>query len=120
MRHSAPTPSPHLRPRSRPGGAPVAADASRSSPGEVVTARLRVVPATVDLARAEVRAPGALGELLGATVPDDWPPETVGDAVEWLAGRLEERPEDAGWMHWYAVAGTDRTAIVVGSVSFFG
>ena len=38
------------------------------------TARLKLLPATVALARAEIGDRGEFARLLGAVVPDNWPP----------------------------------------------
>jgi RimJ/RimL family protein N-acetyltransferase len=45
-----------------------------------------------------------LARLLEARVPDDWPPETLADALPWFLARLESQPEQAGWWGWYALA----------------
>lgn len=47
----------------------------------IETARLKLVPATVTLARAEIGDRGEFARLLGASAPDNWPPETLADAL---------------------------------------
>ena len=46
----------------------------------IVTARMRLVPATVALARAELTDRAEFARLLSAVVPDEWPPEILADA----------------------------------------
>ena len=74
-----------------------------SVPPPILTSRLRIVPATAELARAEVDDRGRFAELLGAEVPDNWPTELAADAIEWFAQQLEADPARAGWMGWYGV-----------------
>jgi RimJ/RimL family protein N-acetyltransferase len=62
-----------------------------------------LVPATAELARAEVDDRARFGKLLEAEVPDNWPPELAADAIEWFAQQLEADPSRAGWMGWYGV-----------------
>ena len=60
--------------------------------------------------------------LVGASVPDDWPPETLADALPVLLGWLEASPERVGWFGWYALAAVDGAAepVLVASGGFKG
>ena len=71
----------------------------------IETARLKLVPATVALARAEIGDRDEFARLLGVSVPDNWPPESLADALPMFLGWLEAAPEPVGWFHWYALAG---------------
>lgn len=86
------------------------------------TARLGLVPATVTLARAEIGDRVEFARLLGAAVPDDWPPETLADALPLFLGWLEAAPECVGWYGWYALAAGDdgAGAMLVASGGFMG
>lgn len=88
----------------------------------IETTRLRLMPATIALARAEIGDRGELARLLGASVPDDWPPETLADALPLFLGRLEAAPDRIGWFAWYALAGDDGAAaqVLVASGGFKG
>jgi len=88
----------------------------------IKTARLTLVPATVALARAEIEDRPAFAALLGAAVPDAWPPETLADALAFFLQQLEAAPEQVGWITWYGVAdGKDgETPTLVASGGFFG
>ena len=45
------------------------------------TRRLRLVPATAETTALELSGHGQLGVMLGCTVPVDWPPDDVRDAL---------------------------------------
>ena len=77
------------------------------------TPRLRLVPASPELARAEINDRDRFAALLGAAVPANWPPETLADALEFFLGLLEQNPGWPGWLGWYAVErGTDGDVLV--------
>lgn len=88
----------------------------------IETSRLRLVPATMELARAEMGDRRQLGQLLRAYVPENWPPEAVGDALPTLLTCLEAAPDRVGWFGWYALAATEVVAlpVLVGSGGFKG
>ncbi len=88
----------------------------------IETARLKLIPATVALARAEIGDPGEFARLLGATVPANWPPETLADALPVFLGWLEAAPDRAGWFGWYALAagGGAAAPVLVASGGFKG
>jgi ribosomal-protein-alanine N-acetyltransferase len=86
------------------------------------THRLRLVPATLELSRAEIGDRERFARLLGAEVPANWPPESSADALEYFLDLLQENPAWEGWLAWYAVA-SDVPAgatTLVGSVGFKG
>ncbi|WP_265582304.1 GNAT family N-acetyltransferase [Methanofollis aquaemaris] len=78
------------------------------------TARLRLVPATA--AHLAADAPTLAG-LLGAAVPDDWPPETLPDALPIFFSWLKNDPESVGWNLWYVISAE---GVLVGSCGFVG
>jgi RimJ/RimL family protein N-acetyltransferase len=86
------------------------------------TARLKLVPATVALARAELGDRPAFARTLGASVPDNWPPETLADALPMFLAQLEAAPDRVGWFGWYALAlgGAASAPVLVGSGGFTG
>ena len=88
----------------------------------IETAGLKLVPATVALARAEIADRGEFARLLGASVPDNWPPEILAEALPLLLSSLEAAPDRVGWFNWYALAvGDDPTApVLVASGGFMG
>lgn len=95
---------------------------SRRRPVVIETTHLVLLPATVDLARAEIDNHGEFARLLGASVPDNWPPETLADALPLFLRWLEAAPDCIGWFAWYALAVGDEAAapVLVASGGFKG
>jgi [ribosomal protein S5]-alanine N-acetyltransferase len=69
----------------------------------IMTARMRLAPATVALARAESTDRAEFARLLSAAVPDEWPPEILADALPAFLEWIEAAPERVGWYVWYAM-----------------
>ena len=68
----------------------------------MLTERLELVPATVELCRAESRGPAAIGEVLGARVPASWPPPVFEpDDVARVQRQLERSSDEATWTLHY-------------------
>ena len=66
------------------------------------TPRLLLIPATPESLRAELVAPGALGDVLGVEVPTSWPPELYDtDAMRWTLGFLLAHPDHRLWSVYY-------------------
>ena len=88
----------------------------------IVSARMRLIPATVPLARAELADRAAFSRLLSASVPDQWPPVTLADALPTFLELIEAAPELAGWYVWYAmIRRPDSASDILGaSVGFKG
>ena len=88
----------------------------------IETARLTLVPATVALARAEIGDRGGFARLLAASVPDNWPPETLVDALPMFLDWLEAAPDAVGWFGWYALARSADASppVLVGGGGFMG
>jgi len=88
----------------------------------IETHRLRLIPATIALARAELTDRLEFARLLGASVPQSWPPDMLAGALPTFLSRLEEAPDQAGWFAWYAVAEIDGSdsPVLVASGGFLG
>jgi ribosomal-protein-alanine N-acetyltransferase len=86
------------------------------------SARLELVPATLDHVEAEIESPLALGRLLRATVPASWPPgEYDRTAMEFFRARLSEDPALVGWYGWYAVQRLEGgRSVVIGAAGYCG
>lgn len=85
----------------------------------ITTPRLEMIASTTELLETELRSPQQLGVLLGAQVPEGWPPGEYDEhAIRWLLDRLSAQPEAAGWFGWYAlmkpVAGTMPDLVAAG------
>jgi [ribosomal protein S5]-alanine N-acetyltransferase len=88
----------------------------------IETARLTLIPATVAHARAELDSLPLFANLLGAKVPENWPPESTVDALPLFLEWLEASPDSAGWFGWYALSrNQDASApMLVGGGGFLG
>jgi [ribosomal protein S5]-alanine N-acetyltransferase len=65
------------------------------------------------LARSEAGDRGEFARLLGAEVPQNWPPETAADVLPLFLSWLEAAPDRVGWFGWYALAAGEGAAASV-------
>jgi RimJ/RimL family protein N-acetyltransferase len=84
---------------------------------QLQTARLELVLATAELARADASDRVRLAELLQAEVPASWPPELMLDHVEEFAQKLERDPQH-GIRHFYWIR-TAPARVLIGSGGLF-
>lgn len=89
----------------------------------MTTERLKLIAGTHELAKAEIGDRVVFARLLGATVPESWPPP-LNDAttMEWSARFAEENPDAIGWGTWYFVLreGPSGGPVAVGTGGFRG
>jgi [ribosomal protein S5]-alanine N-acetyltransferase len=88
----------------------------------IVTRRLTLIATTVALARAELDDRATFADLLGAVVPEAWPPDSAADALPLFLGWREAAPDHAGWFGWYTLC-RDISAsgqVLVGGGGFLG
>lgn len=89
----------------------------------VRTPRLDLVPAGVELARAEMAGREMLEKLLGVAVPESWPPLYYDkQALAHTLERLAAGPEQAGWWSYYVIrkAAPDLPAVTLGVAGYKG
>lgn len=85
------------------------------------TARLRLVAATAESARAELEGASTLAGLLGVVVPTGWPPELYGsDAINYTIRHLEAEPANATWASYYFVLRGDSADTLIGVGGYKG
>lgn len=86
------------------------------------TTRLKLVPASLEHVRAEIADHRQFAQMLQATVPANWPPESAADALPLFLAWLEAAPDQAGWFGWYALLLDSGTASpeLVGGGGFLG
>jgi ribosomal-protein-alanine N-acetyltransferase len=84
------------------------------------TDRLRLVAGTKTLAAAELEGREKLSKLLGALVPETWPPDNLRDVLGYFHALHKEHPEWEGWLSWYVVRIDNDCPILCGSVGFKG
>jgi len=86
----------------------------------IATARLELVPATFEHCSAEITDPALLGEMLGAIVPDGWPPPLNDEhSQRYFLEALRDRPSAVGWCMWYFVL-RDGPRTAIGNGGFKG
>ncbi len=85
------------------------------------TKRLDLVSATLEHISAELDAPEQLTLLLGAEVPNDWPPGQYDrGAQEYFRDKLlEDEKLNAGWLTWYAMT-QEQPVTVIAAGGFLG
>lgn len=90
------------------------------SPAPLETERLRLVPATLALADADLHNRMEFIHQLGASVLDGWPPPLNDEAsMTRTVDFLRRNPEAAGWATWYWVAKKHKP-VVIGQGGFKG
>lgn len=86
---------------------------------QITTRRLTLIPSDLALARAELFDRPRFAELLGASVPENWPPQSAADALPWFLTELEADSGNFGWLAWYALL-NDTQIVLIGGVGFKG
>jgi RimJ/RimL family protein N-acetyltransferase len=82
------------------------------------TARLELVPCSLEAARASLRDRTRLEALIGRSVPESWPPGELVDALSVYARALESDRSQLGWGVWLVMAPHEGS--LVGSAGFKG
>jgi ribosomal-protein-alanine N-acetyltransferase len=86
----------------------------------IPTPRLRLIPGTEAMLQAELRSSAALGLLLDAEIPSDWPPELYDEgAIRYMLGWLTQHPGEHAWGFYYVVLGGERP-VAVGAGGYKG
>ena len=89
----------------------------------VKTERLDLIAGTLDLARADIENRAEFARLLGARVPESWPPPLNDEeSMAWSARFLNENRDGVGWGCWYFVLrrGPEGGRVAVGMGGFRG
>ena len=61
----------------------------------IITPRMHLVPATLELLQAELQGPASLSAFIGAYVPANWPPEHYDEpAIRWTIDQLSKPKSD--------------------------
>ena len=87
---------------------------------ELRSRRLRLQAATAESMKAELEDPARLADLIDARVPEDWPPQSMRDALPQFADWCQLHPDWIGWLSWYAVRLDGTPPVLCGSVGFRG
>ena len=87
----------------------------------ITTPRLELVAATFEHCAAEISDIAALGTMLDASVPDDWPPPLNDEhSQRFFLETLRERPGSVGWSVWYFILRSEGARTVIGNGGFKG
>lgn len=89
----------------------------------IITPRMHLVPATVELLQAELRGAASLSAFIGAYVPADWPPLLYDQqAIRWTIDQLSRPGADGRWYTHYFVLQSRSSApdVVVGVGGYTG
>jgi RimJ/RimL family protein N-acetyltransferase len=89
---------------------------------DILTARLRLTPATEVSYRLELDDKAAFAAQLGVSLPQDWPPgEYDRDAIRFfLEKAIDGGPETIGWYGWYAILESAEPLALVGCGGYLG
>ncbi len=88
----------------------------------ITTPRMELIAAIDENVEADMAKDGRLTGMLGARVPDNWPPQTSAHALPVFLDQLRERPDLRGWLLWYWVLKVEATGqhVLIGSGGFKG
>ena len=86
----------------------------------IETPRLKLIAGTEGIAAAEMDGAPALARVLGAAVPETWPPDAVRDALCHFLMLCHDHPEWEGWLTWYAIRVDAGAPKLCGSIGFRG
>lgn len=90
------------------------------TPQTLKTARLTLIPSTLELADAELEDPARFSQLLEAIIPAAWPPESARDALPLFLDLTRKNPDWVGWLGWYAVLGSGSDRVLCAGAGFKG
>jgi RimJ/RimL family protein N-acetyltransferase len=88
----------------------------------VISERLELVPATIELCLAERSGPEEVARVLGARLPASWPPPVFeAEDLERLRQQLEAQPNIGDWtLHYLMRRDAQDRRVLVGVAGFFG
>jgi RimJ/RimL family protein N-acetyltransferase len=89
---------------------------------QLTTARLILVPVTLDLIEAEIAGRARLSSLLSAEIPSGWPPPLNDENTQrWTRDNLLANPDNRGWGTWYfMLRGDAGKPVLIGNGGFKG
>ena len=87
----------------------------------IKTRRLCLVPATLELLKAELDSRVYFEKLLGARIPVNWPPELYDRAAtEYTVKCIVDNPGTSGWWLYYIILQHETDPVAVGTSGYKG
>ncbi|WP_199246189.1 GNAT family N-acetyltransferase [[Phormidium] sp. ETS-05] len=87
----------------------------------IQTPRLELIALSAEIAITATEDRALLSQMLNATVPDEFPPEIMADAMSFFAETLKSDPNLRGWWAWYIIATENpNQRTLIGSAGFNG
>ena len=84
---------------------------------DILTPRLALITITPAMVLAEMNSDPQFAEIVGCTVPREWPPENWEPHVfDWLLDHFERDPATIGWMRFVALRQPEGSRTLVGTV----
>ena len=81
------------------------------------TRRLRLIPFSLDLKKAAIHDKARLIEMLGVSIPEQWPDPDLAEALPSFVENMENAPTYPVW-DWLAIHRLDQA--VIGDIGFVG
>jgi RimJ/RimL family protein N-acetyltransferase len=90
---------------------------------EISLQRLKLIPASLEMIKAEIESPVQLAELLNAQKPYNWPPPLNNEnSQKYYLDFITQNPDSMGWGMWYFLLknNSNKKDILVGNGGFKG
>jgi RimJ/RimL family protein N-acetyltransferase len=82
--------------------------------------RITLVAATAELVAADLSGRDAFGAVMGAEVPEQWPPELYGNTAMRVALEQLQDTAEHGWSIWYLMSRRSEAPQMLGICEFKG
>ena len=87
---------------------------------DIVTPRLALITVTPETVRSEQAGEKRLGELIGCTIPTNWPlTDWEPHVFDFLLRQFDEHPDQIGWCRYVAFPHPDGSRTLIGGVGAF-
>jgi ribosomal-protein-alanine N-acetyltransferase len=84
---------------------------------DIVTSRLILIAITPETIQSEKAGDKRLGELIGCTIPANWPPKDWEPHVfDFFLALFDQHPDQIGWHRYVALPSSDGSRTLIGTV----
>ncbi|HXC95799.1 MAG TPA: GNAT family protein [Edaphobacter sp.] len=85
--------------------------------GDIVTSRLILIAITPETIQSEKTGDNRLGELIGCTIPANWPPvDWEPHVLDFFLTLFDQHPNQIGWFRYVALPFSDGFRTLIGTV----